>query len=202
MQSTALSGDLKRWFGALLFWVVLLYLIWSALGGSDAAIAMVFQISRWLIPFVMDESVQSVTATDTGVWQVVTTFALKSVSDGFAVVPISTHIQFRAVMPIPLTLALVLSSDFRRLDRLVVAAAAGIVVATLTVMASLAGTLAALSSESSNMGLIAPEYSAIRHAFSSLLTYLMVVVSPIVSPLLIWAVTCRRSILRLFFPQS
>ena len=34
------------------------------------------------------------------------------------------------------------------------------------------------------------------------LTYLMIVVSPIVSPLLIWAITCRRSILTLFFPQS
>jgi hypothetical protein len=202
MQATALSGDLKRWFGALLFWVVLLYVVWSALGGSDVAIAMIFQISRWLIPLVMDESARSVAATDTGVWQVMTTFKLKSVSDGFAVVPISAHIQFRAVMPIPLTLALVLSSDFRRLDRLVVAAAAAMSVSTFTVMASLAGTLVALSSESSSMGLIAPEYSAIRQGFSSLLTYLMVVVSPIVSPLLIWAITCRRSILTLFFPQS
>jgi hypothetical protein len=202
MRTIDNSVDFKRWFVRLLLWVAVLYVAWSWLGGSHASIAMVFQLSRWLIPLVMDDSVQSLRMVDSGVWQAVTFFELRSVPGSFAVAPISHQIQFRAVMPIPLTLALVLSSDFRRIDRVVVAAAAALLVASLMVMGSLAGTLAALAGQAASMKLIVPEVSPAWQRVSSLLTYLMVVVSPIVSPLLIWAVTCHASILTLFFPQS
>lgn len=190
--------SLSAWLGMLSAWVVTLYfLCWllEAIPGSTKAL---YHFSREIFPWLMDGSILRILLLPDGSWQVVSSLQIAGVPGTTVAFEVDQQILLRAVLPIPMAFALLLSVGVWEPLRLSVAALSVWSVALATVATFIAATLTVIVNNAPavldddllpkppDFQVVAPAVLPLYSAAIQYLAYFFVIVAPLISPVIVW----------------
>jgi hypothetical protein len=210
MNNSSTTPSPTRWFLTLVGWIVVLYGLWWGFDGAGAASAALYDIARWALPLIMPNTVESIAQGESDSWQIVTRLHPVGNPDVSVSFPLDYQIVFRAVMPVPLSLALVMSMAWRQPGKWILALVTSALLALLLTAVVIAGTASVLINHSPAIfdddllpkpppfRVIAEPYQALWAHLLQFGSYFLVIVGPLITPLAVWLMLCRQQIERQF----
>lgn len=203
-----------RWFLRLIMWLVLSCSAWWWLGGAQYLLRVLTACASITMPNAIFDSVSSIAMVEGQAWKIVTSLdivlttreSVSALDGGQAVILINNNDLIHTLLGFPLLWALLMSTPGRWKKRIVVGTLiltalaflgiASLIWALLTVLVN-HNTSAILSWEPPLFSVHARPYPSWIFHLSSFTCYLLVLIAPIISPILIWVMLCRGEVKRL-----
>lgn len=205
---------LFAWVLRLLVWLGFSFAVWWWLGGAHYLLRVLSVCANVVMPSVFFDNLSSVTLVEGLSWKIITSLEVVTGEPGLvnageagpAVILINQNDLLHTLLGFPLLWALLLSTPGRRTKRLVIGSLVLTVVAFLG-MASLVWALLTVLVNHRTSAILSwgpPPFSVLARPFpewvfhlSSFTCYVLILIAPIISPILIWIALCRRAVIRL-----
>lgn len=197
----------RRWLIRLALWLVPMCAIWW-LGGAEWALQGFRVIANYLLPGIVLPHVIAITAQADQSWKVLTAFYIEGGGQvSRAVFFVFQPRLLKTILGFPLLWALLLATPGRWIKRLLLATALLIVISLLCMAAQMSLYIAVIVNHQPSVidqSMVAPPFTVAANRYPmwlfylvDLSSYLAILIVPVIAPVLVWLLLCRRAVMRL-----